>query len=69
MLLAFVLLSNLSGDYPLKGALMIGFGLFISCIGINPMDSVPRFTFGTDQFMLGIEFLPIAMGFFGIRRS
>jgi putative tricarboxylic transport membrane protein len=27
---------------------------------------VPRFTFGTDQFMLGIEFLPIAMGFFGI---
>jgi putative tricarboxylic transport membrane protein len=66
MLLAFVLLSNLSGDEPLKGALMIAFGLFISSVGINPMDSYPRFTFGIDQFMMGIEFLPIAMGFFGI---
>ena len=66
MILAFVLLSNLSGDEPLKGALMIAFGLFISSVGINPMDSYPRFTFGIDQFMMGIEFLPIAMGFFGI---
>jgi putative tricarboxylic transport membrane protein len=66
MILAFVLLSNLSGDAPLKGALMIASGLFISAIGINPMDSFPRFTFGWDEMMMGIEFLPIAMGFFGI---
>ena len=66
MFLAFVLLSNLSSDAPLKGALMIAFGLFISSIGINPLDSFPRFTFGWDQLMMGIDFLPIAMGFFGI---
>ncbi len=66
MILAFVLLSNLSGDAPLKGALMIALGLFISAIGINPLDSYPRFTFGWDELMMGIEFLPIAMGFFGI---
>ena len=66
MILAFVLLSNLSGDAPLKGALMIALGLFISSIGINPLDSYPRFTFGWDELMMGIEFLPIAMGFFGI---
>jgi putative tricarboxylic transport membrane protein len=66
MILAFVLLSNLSGDAPLKGALMIALGLFISAVGINPLDSYPRFTFGWDELMLGIEFLPIAMGFFGI---
>ena len=66
MLLAFVLLSNLSSDAPLKGALMIVFGLFLSTVGINPMDSYPRFTFGYDNLMLGIDFLPIAMGFFGI---
>src|SRR3974390_624726 len=35
MILAFVLLSNLSGEFPLKGALMIAFGLFISSVGIN----------------------------------
>jgi putative tricarboxylic transport membrane protein len=66
MILAFVLLSNLASDAPLKGMLMIGLGLFISSIGINPMDSVPRFTLGSNQLMLGIDFLPIAMGFFGI---
>ena len=66
MILAFVLLSNLSGEVPLKGALMICLGLFISAVGINPMDSFPRFTFGSDELMMGIDFLPIAMGFFGV---
>ena len=66
MILAFVLLANLSADAPLKGALMIVCGLFLSTIGINPMDSYPRFTFGTEKLMLGIDFLPIAMGLFGI---
>ena len=66
MVLAFILLSNLSGDDPLKGFLMVGLGLFISSIGINPLDSYPRFTFGSNKLMLGIEFLPLAMGFFGI---
>ena len=66
MILAFVLLANLSAEAPLKGALMIALGLFLSTIGINPMDSYPRFTFGTEKLMLGIDFLPIAMGLFGI---
>jgi len=66
MVLAFVLLSNLSAAAPLKGALMIAFGLFLSTIGINPMDSYPRFTFGIEKLMLGIDFLPIAVGLFGI---
>ena len=66
MILAFVLLANLSAEAPVKGALMIALGLFLSTIGINPMDSYPRFTFGTEKLMLGIDFLPIAMGLFGI---
>jgi putative tricarboxylic transport membrane protein len=66
MILAFVLLSNLSGDAPVKAAIMISLGLFISAIGINPMDSFPRFTFGWDELMMGVDFLPIAMGVFGV---
>lgn len=66
MILAFVLLSNLSGEVPIKGAIMISLGLFVSAVGINPMDSFPRFTFGWDELMIGIDFLPIAMGFFGV---
>lgn len=66
MIFAFVLLSNLSAEAPLKGALMIAFGLFLSTIGVNPMDSYPRFTFGVEKLMLGIDFLPLAVGLFGI---
>jgi putative tricarboxylic transport membrane protein len=66
MIFTFVLMSNLSADAPLKGALMIAFGLFLSTVGINPMDSYPRFTFGSETLMLGIDFLPIAMGLFGV---
>ena len=66
MIFAFVLLSNLSAGAALKGALMIALGLFVSTIGVNPMDSYPRFTFGSETLTLGIEFLPIAMGLFGL---
>jgi putative tricarboxylic transport membrane protein len=66
MIFAFVLLSNLSAQAPLKGALMIALGLFLSTVGINPMDSYPRFTLGSETLMLGLDFLPIAMGLFGI---
>ena len=45
---------------------MIALGLFLSIVGLNPADSFPRFTFGWDKLMLGIDFLPIAMGFFVI---
>ena len=66
MILAFVLLANLSSEAPLRGALMIALGLFLATIGINPMDSYPRFTFGSEKLMLGVDFLPIAVGLFGI---
>jgi len=66
MIFAFVMLSNLASEAPIKGMLMTGLGLFVSAVGINPLDSVPRFTLGSNQLMLGIDFLPIAMGFFGI---
>src|SRR5690606_16476004 len=55
LILAFVLLASRSGDAPRRRALMIVFGLFLSTIGINPMDSYPRFTFGTEKLMLGID--------------
>ena len=66
MIFAFLLLSNLSGDSILKGMLMIFLGLFISSVGANPMDSYPRFTYGSHYLMSGIDFLPLAMGLFGI---
>jgi len=66
MILAFLLLSNLSEATPVRSLLMTGLGLFISTIGVDSMASVPRFTFGINDLTQGIDFLPIAMGFFGV---
>jgi putative tricarboxylic transport membrane protein len=66
MVLAFLMLSNLSEAPASRSLLMTGLGLFVSIIGIDPIASVPRFTFGIDNLTMGIDFLPIAMGFFGI---
>jgi putative tricarboxylic transport membrane protein len=66
MVMAFILLSALSGDAPLKGAMMFALGFWLSAVGLSPLDSVPRFTFGSEELMLGIEFLPVAVGIFGI---
>ena len=66
MILCFILLSNLSGDSPIKGSCMFALGLWLSAIGVGPLDGVARFSFGVDDLMLGIEFLPVAVGLFGI---
>ena len=66
MILSFTILLGLAGESPAKGLMMFGLGFFISEIGISPMDGVPRFTFGIDNLMLGISFVPVAVGVFGI---
>ncbi|MCL2670291.1 MAG: tripartite tricarboxylate transporter permease, partial [Syntrophaceae bacterium] len=66
MVLAFILLSNLSEGPAIRALLMTGLGLFVSTIGIDTMTSGARFTFGSEQLTMGIDFLPIAMGVFGI---
>ena len=66
MILCFILLSNLSGDSPIKGSSMFALGLWLSSIGVGPLDGVARFSFGVDDLMLGIDFLPVAVGLFGI---
>jgi len=66
MVFCFIVLSNLSGDSPVKGSLMFALGLWLSVIGLCPLSSVQRFTFDSNYLMLGIEFLPIAVGMFGI---
>jgi putative tricarboxylic transport membrane protein len=66
LVLAFLILTALSGDSPGKGFLMLGLGLWLSMIGLSALDSIPRFTFGSRNLMLGIDFLPLAVGLFGV---
>lgn len=66
MILAFVLISNLTGGDPQKSFIMLTIGLLLSSIGVCPLDNVSRFTFGSNELMLGIEFIPLAVGLFGL---
>jgi putative tricarboxylic transport membrane protein len=66
VILCFILLSSLSGDSPIKGSIMFAMGLWLSTIGICALDGTQRFSFGIDDFMMGIDFLPVAVGLFGV---
>ena len=50
----------------IKGLLMGFVGLLISCIGIDPMDGVSRFTFGINRMEGGIDTIPVLIGLFAI---
>ena len=66
LLLAFLLLVGLAGESPAKGMVMFGLGFWISTIGISPMDGMPRYSFGFEGLISGIEFVPLAVGLFGV---
>lgn len=50
----------------LKGALSLFLGLLLSTVGLGADFSVPRLTFGFDQLVTGISFIPAMIGLFGI---
>lgn len=49
-----------------KALLMAVIGLIISLIGTDPLLGTPRLTFGSSNLMEGLDFLPVAIGLFGI---
>jgi putative tricarboxylic transport membrane protein len=54
-------------DAPLlKSLMMVFFGLAVVSVGVDPMSGNERFTFGIYELGQGIDFLPVAMGLFGI---
>jgi putative tricarboxylic transport membrane protein len=66
MVLGLTTLTGLSGASKLKGLLMGIVGLLLGTIGIDPLLGNPRFTFGNINLADGLDFLPVAVGLFGI---
>lgn len=56
---------SISGESLLKGAIAALFGLLITTIGFDPLSGVPRFSFGNDNLLGGITFIPALIGLFG----
>lgn len=61
-----LVLSQLSGQGLLKSFIMVGVGLLLGTVGLDMITGQPRFTFGSVELQQGIDFVPIAMGLFGI---
>ncbi|MDC7125645.1 MAG: tripartite tricarboxylate transporter permease [Spirochaetales bacterium] len=55
-----------SGGNVLKGLVIGAMGILLSCIGLDPILSVKRFTMGQTSLLSGISFIPVMIGMFGI---
>lgn len=58
--------ASMGSASPVKSLLVALFGLMIALIGTDPLIGTPRFTFGSIELLEGLDFLPVAIGLFGI---
>ena len=56
---------TISGRSLLKGIISALFGLLITTIGFDPLSGAPRFTFGSQELLGGVTFIPALIGLFG----
>lgn len=66
MLFALVTTSSLSGDSPLKGLMAMVAGLMIATVGVDLQTGTPRFTFGSNNLLEGIDFIVVVVGLFAV---
>ena len=62
LLFAFALLAGISGRSPIKGLIAIFLGVFLSTIGLDPVDSTSRMTFDNVNLFDGIPLTALAIG-------
>ena len=66
MMLGLSLIMGLAGKSLVKGLMMGMLGLFLSMIGMEVGEGIPRFTFDSLQLMRGVDFIAILIGLFGV---
>ena len=66
MLLGLTTCILLAGDDPLKGYISMVAGLMLAMVGYDIISGDARFGFGIIEMMDGVDFLPVAIGLFGL---
>jgi putative tricarboxylic transport membrane protein len=66
MLLGLTTCTLLAGDDPLKGYISMVLGLMLAMVGYDIISGDARYGFGIVEMMDGIDFLPVAIGLFGL---
>lgn len=63
-LLALATVSSFGQNNIVKSFLSVLLGLFLTTIGIDPFNGIPRFSFGVPILTAGFDFVPIMIGLF-----
>lgn len=66
ILMGFTFVTYLAPGSPLKAGIMAVLGLILSGVGLDPITSEQRMTFGMLNLFEGIGVAPLAMGLFGV---
>jgi putative tricarboxylic transport membrane protein len=65
-LFGLFLAAYLASSSMVKGLIMVVLGLMLDEIGIDPIMGIARFSYGVLPLQEGLDFVPLAMGLFGI---
>lgn len=60
------IVAGLSSGNLFKGLLACVIGLFIGCMGMDPISGYPRLTFGVTAFLGGFQLIPVLIGIFAL---
>ena len=66
MVLAFVTVSAVLGSSAVRGLTSLFVGFFLGMIGVDLQTGQPRFTFGIDELLDGINIIVVAVGLFAV---
>lgn len=64
--LGLSVLSCLDSDNIVKTLISGLLGLFLACVGMDPMLGIARYTWGSSTLLSGIEMIPIMIGLFAV---
>lgn len=65
-IMGLTMICSLGGKNVFKGVLAGVFGIFLSTVGLDPITSVPRFSFGILELNQGFNLIPVMMGLFAV---
>ncbi|OBT17212.1 C4-dicarboxylate ABC transporter permease [Vibrio sp. UCD-FRSSP16_10] len=68
-LFGLTIIASVSAQNILKGLLAGSIGLLVSTVGLDPISSVPRFTFGIMDLYSGINVIPVLIGLFALSEA
>jgi putative tricarboxylic transport membrane protein len=69
MVFSLSLVCAFAGKSLVRGLIAVCMGLILAVVGLDSMTGQPRLTFGFQELLDGIEFLPVAVGMFGLSET